>query len=61
MYRARDVRRGTRAVLGLLACAAMLSACGGDDDEPASTGANGEAAPATLKVGVIPIADVAPL
>jgi len=61
MYRARDARRGARAVLGLLACAAMLGACGGDDDEPASTGTSAETAPVTLKVGVIPIADVAPL
>ena len=48
----------TRAVLvAALACGSMLVACGGDDD-----GGGGDAGnPATLKVGVIPIADVAPL
>jgi NitT/TauT family transport system substrate-binding protein len=64
MYRARDVRRGARVVLGLLValvCVAALGACGGDDDEAGSTGASGGVEPATLKVGVIPIADVAPL
>ena len=47
------------------ACAALgLSSCGGDDEEPAqpSGGGTPEAAePVTLKVGVIPITDVAPL
>jgi NitT/TauT family transport system substrate-binding protein len=40
-----------------LACAVGLAACGDDD----SGGGGGEGGPATLKVGVIPIADVAPL
>jgi NitT/TauT family transport system substrate-binding protein len=47
------------AVLALVACAGLLGACGGGaggKDEGASGGK-----PATLKVGVIPIADVAPL
>ena len=39
-----------------LACAAALTACGGDDEQ-----AGGGSAPKKLKVGVIPIADVAPL
>jgi NitT/TauT family transport system substrate-binding protein len=43
-------------LLVALACAAGMAACGGDDD-----GGGGGGEPATLKVGVIPIADVAPL
>ncbi|MGH2982077.1 MAG: ABC transporter substrate-binding protein [Solirubrobacterales bacterium] len=43
------------ALLAALACAALLAACGGDDDD------GGGGGPETLKVGVIPIADVAPL
>lgn len=47
------------ALLVALACALGIAACGDDDDG----GGGGSAAnePATLKVGVIPIADVAPL
>jgi NitT/TauT family transport system substrate-binding protein len=46
----------------MLAIAAALVAggCGGDDDE-ASGGGGGQAEQTTLRVGVIPIADVAPL
>jgi NitT/TauT family transport system substrate-binding protein len=54
------LRRCLSIGLGVLACAAGLAACGGDDDG----GGGGEAAatdPVTLQVGVIPIADVAPL
>ena len=47
-------------VLGLLAGGA-LAACGGDDEGGGGGGASGETKPATLNVGVIPIADVAPL
>jgi NitT/TauT family transport system substrate-binding protein len=52
--------RGLRfaALLGALACAVGAVACGGDDDGGGG-GGGGEAT--TLKVGVIPIADVAPL
>jgi NitT/TauT family transport system substrate-binding protein len=42
------------ALLAALACAAGAAACGDDDD-------GGGGGPATLNVGVIPIADVAPL
>jgi NitT/TauT family transport system substrate-binding protein len=42
-----------------LACAVGVAACGGDDD--GNGGGGGEGGPTTLKVGVIPIADVAPL
>jgi NitT/TauT family transport system substrate-binding protein len=42
-----------------LACAAGPAACGGDDGNGGGGGT--EAGPTTLKVGVIPIADVAPL
>ena len=41
-----------------LACAAAVAACGDDDD---GGGGGGGSGPTTLKVGVIPIADVAPL
>jgi NitT/TauT family transport system substrate-binding protein len=47
------------ALVVALACALGIAACGDDDD---GGGGGGEASqPATLKVGVIPIADVAPL
>ena len=54
--------RGTvlALVLGLLA-GGVLAACGGDDEGGGGGGASGENKPATLNVGVIPIADVAPL
>ena len=45
------------ALAAALACAAGVVACGGDDD----SGGGGGGEPTTLKVGVIPIADVAPL
>jgi NitT/TauT family transport system substrate-binding protein len=45
------------ALLLALACAAGTAGCGDDDDG----GGGGEGEPATLNVGVIPIADVAPL
>jgi NitT/TauT family transport system substrate-binding protein len=44
------------ALLAALACAVGVAACGDDDD-----GGGGGGGPATLNVGVIPIADVAPL
>jgi NitT/TauT family transport system substrate-binding protein len=53
------MRRGLGRVAMLLvalACAAFVTACGDDDG-----GGGGEGEPTTLKVGVIPIADVAPL
>src|ERR1700742_4454193 len=44
------------------ACVALGVGCGGDDEEPAgSSNAPAQAEAVTLKVGVIPIADVAPL
>jgi NitT/TauT family transport system substrate-binding protein len=45
------------AVLGALA----LGACGDDDDDGGDGGGGGAAETTTLRVGVIPIADVAPL
>ena len=55
------MRRGlglqVAALLVALACAVGAPACGDDDDG----GGGGGAEPATLNVGVIPIADVAPL
>jgi NitT/TauT family transport system substrate-binding protein len=47
------------AMLVALACVAGMTACGGDDDGGGGGGDSG--GPTTLKVGVIPIADVAPL
>jgi NitT/TauT family transport system substrate-binding protein len=47
------------ALLVALACAAGTVGCGDDDD--GGGGGGGEGQPTTLKVGVIPIADVAPL
>jgi NitT/TauT family transport system substrate-binding protein len=49
----------TAALLAALACAVGVAACGDDDDE--NGGGGGEAKTTTLRVGVIPIADVAPL
>jgi NitT/TauT family transport system substrate-binding protein len=55
------MRRGLRlrvaALLVALVCAVGATACGDDD----GGGGGGEGEPTTLKVGVIPIADVAPL
>jgi NitT/TauT family transport system substrate-binding protein len=49
--------RRVAMLLVALACALGVSACGDDDDG----GGGADAEPTTLKVGVIPIADVAPL
>jgi NitT/TauT family transport system substrate-binding protein len=52
----------TRRLLALVACSALLAACGDDDGGVPSAGGGGDGGEATtLKVGVIPIADVAPL
>jgi NitT/TauT family transport system substrate-binding protein len=54
--------RPLRSALALLAAIAMLAAgCGGDDEDSGGGGGGGQAELQTLKVGVIPIADVAPL
>ena len=50
------LRLRVAALLLALACAAAVTGCGGDDDS-----GGGGGGPTTLKVGVIPIADVAPL
>jgi NitT/TauT family transport system substrate-binding protein len=56
------MRRGLRlrvaALLVALVCAVGATACGDDDS---GGGGGGEGEPTTLNVGVIPIADVAPL
>ena len=55
-------RRSAAALLAaLLAAALTLAACGGGDDESGGGGSSDASKPATLNVGVIPIADVAPL
>jgi NitT/TauT family transport system substrate-binding protein len=56
----RGRRRWLPIALLALVCALALGACG-DDDDDGGDGGGGAAEPATLKVGVIPIADVAPL
>jgi NitT/TauT family transport system substrate-binding protein len=54
--------RPLRSALALLAAIAILAAgCGGDDEDSGGGGGGGQAELQTLKVGVIPIADVAPL
>jgi NitT/TauT family transport system substrate-binding protein len=58
MYR-RTRRWPVAIVLVALSCALALAACGDDDDD--GGGGGGAAETTTLKVGVIPIADVAPL
>jgi NitT/TauT family transport system substrate-binding protein len=55
----RRKRVGRCAAVLLLALACAFAGCGGGGDDGSSAGA--AAKPATLKVGVIPIADVAPL
>src|SRR4051794_40339826 len=52
--RDRSISR-VAVLLAALACSVLVAACGG------SSGGGGKGKPATLKVGVIPIADVAPL
>jgi NitT/TauT family transport system substrate-binding protein len=54
---------GLRVATLLLAlvCAVGVAACGDDDDGGGGGGGGGEGEPTTLNVGVIPIADVAPL
>jgi NitT/TauT family transport system substrate-binding protein len=54
--RAVRTRAARAVVVAALACGSLLVACGGDGG-----GAGDAGKPATLKVGVIPIADVAPL
>ena len=49
------------ALLLCLAAALSLAACGGDDETSAGGEAGDARKPTTLKVGVVPIADVAPL
>jgi NitT/TauT family transport system substrate-binding protein len=54
------LRLGVAMLALALACAGGVAACG-DDDGNGGGGGGGEAGPTTLNVGVIPIADVAPL
>jgi NitT/TauT family transport system substrate-binding protein len=53
----RALRWRAAALMLALVCAAGAAGCGDDDDD----GGGGGGEPATLNVGVIPIADVAPL
>jgi NitT/TauT family transport system substrate-binding protein len=59
------MRTGSRlriaTLLLALVCAAGAGGCGDDDENGGGGGGGGEAETTTLKVGVIPIADVAPL
>ncbi len=54
------VKRGVLAALAV-ACALFVVACGGDDNSGGGGGGGGGGEVTKLKVGVIPIADVAPL
>jgi NitT/TauT family transport system substrate-binding protein len=54
------VRLRVATLLLALVCMGAIAACG-DDDDGGGGGGGGGTEPATLKVGVIPIADVAPL
>jgi NitT/TauT family transport system substrate-binding protein len=49
-----------RHLLVVVGCALLFAGCGGNDKTSAGAG-GGSGKPTTLKVGVIPIADVAPL
>jgi ABC-type nitrate/sulfonate/bicarbonate transport system substrate-binding protein len=56
------IRRALLTLLaGMLLGAGALAGCGGDDEESGQQGGGAAAEPVTIKVGVIPIADVAPL
>jgi NitT/TauT family transport system substrate-binding protein len=59
----RRRRRAIAALAALVTAAMVLAACGGDDSSGGGGGGTGTQAakPVTLNVGVIPIADVAPL
>jgi NitT/TauT family transport system substrate-binding protein len=54
------MRRGWLVALGI-AAALVAGGCGDDEEEPGGGGGGEQAEQTTLKVGVIPIADVAPL
>jgi NitT/TauT family transport system substrate-binding protein len=56
------MRQWLAVLVVLVVAVATLGACGGDDEDSSGDKAQGGGPkPATLKVGVIPIADVAPL
>ena len=55
MVSRRRVQRLVVAAMAVVACGTLVSACG------SSSSSGGAGKPTTLKVGVIPIADVAPL
>jgi NitT/TauT family transport system substrate-binding protein len=57
----RGARRGVAALAVAVAALMGIAACGGGDDGGGGGGGSASNKPTTLKVGVIPIADVAPL
>jgi NitT/TauT family transport system substrate-binding protein len=60
--RARSWRLPTLVVVAALAMGTLVGGCGDDDDDGGASGGTQESRElTTLKVGVIPIADVAPL
>jgi NitT/TauT family transport system substrate-binding protein len=59
--RSRSGLRGVRPAVVALAVALAIAACGGGGEEEAGGATAEENQPTTLKVGVIPIADLAPL
>ena len=59
--RPRRRRSALALLVALVAAALTVAACGGDDDSGGGGGSSASSEPAKLTVGVIPIADVAPL
>jgi NitT/TauT family transport system substrate-binding protein len=59
--RPRRRRSALALLVALVAAALTVAACGGDDDSGGGGGSGASNEPAKLTVGVIPIADVAPL
>ena len=59
--RPRRRRSALALLVALVAAALTVAACGGDDDSGGGGGSTASSEPAKLTVGVIPIADVAPL
>lgn len=55
------MRRGWIALVASVVLALGVAGCGGDDEAPSAGGGGEQTEAVTLKVGVIPIADVAPL
>jgi NitT/TauT family transport system substrate-binding protein len=55
------MHRVLRCVAMLAACGLLAGGCGGDSEESSGGGGGDSSKPVTLKIGLIPIADVAPV